>query len=171
MRHKKGIDVYTLISESDTNGFEIWGYDTDSFSGDNQSINFGVVRKLGVLSLRDEDDQWNPEIRMKSNYHQYLTIHQGLLDKIYEKMQDKDRNQSNKLKVTQQLYNAFGYGGSTESDWLQGLVIHSGRSKPNANDMPQNQPFIQYSALENAVYDCKYTLVELLDYASFEGNE
>ena len=31
--------------------------------------------------------------------------------------------------------------------------------------MPQHQPFIQYSALENAVFDCKMTLVELLDYA------
>ena len=56
-----------------------------------------------------------------------------------------------------------------ENDFLEGMIIHSGRSKPNEEDMPQHQPFVQYSAIENAVLDCKYTLVELLDFACFES--
>ena len=47
-------------------------------------------------------------------------------------------------------------------------MIHSGRSKPSFKDMPQKQPFIQYAAIEHATLDCKYSLVELLDYARYE---
>ena len=34
--------------------------------------------------------------------------------------------------------------------------------------MPQKLPFVQYAALDHAVMDCKYSLVELLDYARYE---
>ena len=56
-----------------------------------------------------------------------------------------------------------------KKEFLPGLIIHSGRSKPNESDMPQKLPFIQYAALEHAVMDCKYSLVELLDFARYES--
>ena len=55
--------------------------------------------------------------------------------------------------------------------FLPHLMIHSGRSKPSISDMPQHQPFIQYAAIEHAVLDCKYSLVDLLDFARFEHYE
>ena len=54
---------------------------------------------------------------------------------------------------------------------LPNFIIHSGRSKPSKNDMPQSQPFVQFAAIDSAVKDCKYTLVELLATAHYEkGN-
>lgn len=35
-------------------------------------------------------------------------------------------------------------------------------------DMPQRLPFIQYAAIEHAVLDCKYSLIQLLDSARYE---
>ena len=49
------------------------------------------------------------------------------------------------------------------------MIVHSGRSKPNFDDMPQHQPFLQYSAVEHALFDCKYSLVEVLDFACFDN--
>ena len=170
--HKKGIDIFTLIPEG--NNIAIWGYDMADSSTDGIAINYGKVKKIGVLHLLKEN-QWYPEVHFISGYsldsYHYLTIHQGLLDKVYENVKSFVVTSENKLAVSQVLYNVFVDPGNKENDWLQGLAIHSGRSKPNTKDMPQHQPFIQYSALENAVYDCKYTLVELLDYACFETNE
>ena len=51
---------------------------------------------------------------------------------------------------------------------MPGIMVHSGRSKPNKKDMPQLMPFIQYAAIEHATLDCKYSLVELLDSARYE---
>ena len=34
--------------------------------------------------------------------------------------------------------------------------------------MPQRLPFIQYAAIEHAVLDCKYSLIQLLDSARYE---
>lgn len=48
------------------------------------------------------------------------------------------------------------------------MCVHSGRSKPSAEDMPQHLPFIQYATIEQAVLDCKYSLVELLDFARYQ---
>jgi hypothetical protein len=59
-------------------------------------------------------------------------------------------------------------GGNSPVYYLPNLRIHSGRSKPSFSDMPQHQPFIQYAAIEHAVMDCKYSLVELLEFARYE---
>lgn len=176
--HKKGIDLFTLVLTAANNDFfEIWGFDSNSLSTDGQKITqYGEVKKVGVLKLW-ENNIWCPQIKMEGDVtenYQYLTIHQGLLDKVYEETrikQGEEISSENKRAVTKAFYDTFVDPNNKDCDWLQGLIIHSGRSKPNSKDMPQNQPFVQYSALENAVYDCKYTLVELLDYACFESEE
>ena len=58
--------------------------------------------------------------------------------------------------------------GNDKKFFLPGMCIHSGRSKPSTIDMPQELPFIQYASIEHAILDCKYSLVELLDFARYE---
>ena len=106
----------------------------------------------------------------------YLTIHQGLLDKIYEKLMvikapfDSNDTKFEIYRVTNEFCRAFL--NSKELDkttgFCSGFTIHSGRSKPEEYNMPQKVPFIQYSALSSAIHDCKYTLINLLDYSKVE---
>ena len=114
-------------------------------------------------------------------FFDYLTIHQGLLDKLYEAFGIKD-DPTSKDVLTKGLYQYLCKKSvrqiipvqvnTTERmetrDFLSGMMVHSGRSKPGIHDMPQVLPFIQYAALEHAVMDCKYSLVELLDHARYE---
>lgn len=116
-----------------------------------------------------------------AGYFDYLTVHQGLLDKLYEAFGVKEVPEYKDL-LTRQLYEFFCKKSVRKiipvqvktpekvehRTFLSGMMVHSGRSKPSAQDMPQVLPFIQYAALEHAVMDCKYSLVELLDHARYE---
>ena len=97
----------------------------------------------------------------------FITIHQGLLDKLYEKFKIKD-DIAGKKEITKTLFDTYSRKEELSNGFIPGLIIHSGRSKPNKLEMPQMLPFIQYAALEHAVMDCKYSLVELLDFARYE---
>ena len=188
--HKKGIDVFTMTKiNEESNCFAIWAVRnnfgnliTNTEDNDYKNNTYGYVEKIAELYF---DEPQVPKIRFlkgetigkKFKCYDYVTIHQGLLDKVYQKMPVRDsKNESDKKKniglakraVTKVIFDDFIYEEYGKDDYLPGLTIHSGRSKPNKKDMPQNQPFIQYSAVENAVLDCKYTLVELLDFASYE---
>lgn len=150
---------------------------------------YGYVEKIAELSFVEVSNAasqngeqvnkkyFKPEITLfekgkivqkKDFDYDYLSIHQGLLDKVYEVK--KNMSVKEKQLITKALYEHFVDSNCDKEilDYLPGLTIHSGRSKPNKDDMPQHQPFIQYSAIENAVSDCKYTLVELLDFACYE---
>lgn len=113
-----------------------------------------------------------PENRVSVSYNS-ITIHQGLLDKIYEAFDIKDDTEA-KNHITTQLFSYFSnyserdiiYGD--DSVFYPGFFIHSGRSKPSGEVMSQHVPFIQYASLEHAALDCKYSLVELLDNARYE---
>ncbi len=94
----------------------------------------------------------------------FITIHQGILDKIYETLSVEKKD---KELVTEELFDKFSRLKKTGS-FLPQFVIHSGRSLPNKKDMPQEQPFIQFAALDHAIRDCKYTLTELLYSAHYE---
>ena len=166
--HKKGIDVFTLTWEKEKR-FNIWGFVPDASMED---VGYGKIENVGVITV---DDHNKPTIELyadSNNYH-YLSIHQGLLDKVYEKIcsgREANELKALKLAVTKGLHSKLvKCTRSEEDDYLQGLIIHSGRSKPNEENMPQHQPFVQYSAIENAIFDCKYTLVDLLDFACFDS--
>lgn len=110
-----------------------------------------------------------------SNIFDYITIHQGVLDKIYGAFGIKNNNEE-KSKITNALHSYFSKYAipekkkkeNTEITFLPNFIIHSGRSKPSKADMPQKQPFVQFAAIDHAVKDCKYTLVELLATAHYE---
>lgn len=103
----------------------------------------------------------------------FVSIHQGVLEKMYESLMKKDDKGENngitKSDITKAVFDIFSMKEAVGNDFLPQFVIHSGRSKPSSDDMPQRQPFIQFAALDNAIHDCKYTLTELLYSAHYES--
>lgn len=112
-----------------------------------------------------------------ANKFDHISIHQGLLDKLYEGFGIKDDPDMKEI-LTRDFYKEFKRISQDDNDiivygndkkfFLPGMCIHSGRSKPSTIDMPQELPFIQYASIEHAILDCKYSLVELLDFARYE---
>lgn len=195
---QKGIYVFTLIKKDDDknqkNIFYLCGlqWSTNEVISTLQMINGEYRSKCEVLAIVGWDEL-NNELLIEQ--HEYtktpegkylglfdkISIHQGLLDKLYEGFAISD-NPLAKECLTKGLYKYFSKNKGKEilnftirkdnddiKKWyLPGMCIHSGRSKPSEADMPQHLPFIQYAAIEHAVFDCKYSLVELLDYARYE---
>lgn len=185
---QKGVYVFTLIQDPNPdkqNVFNLYGLSEAS------SNTKSICTKIASLSWSQTDGLifngkiTNEEDNYFNNYKRFdrMSIHQGLLDKLYEVFGIKDQ-QKEKERLTRQFYQAFSTSfvnklksddensemivGNNDLPFLQGLCIHSGRSKPSQIDMPQKLPFIQYASIEDAVLDCKYSLVELLDYARYE---
>lgn len=178
--HKTNSD-YSLAWKYREKG--IWAYNIEQIDNTIQIIGYGapVVDPIGdyeqdyhtevIATIRKDNDHvrivtgdnigWN-------NRFDFITIHQGILDKIYKVL---SINKLQKKEVTKLLFEYFSKLSGVEVDkemFLPQFIIHSGRSKPNSNDMPQQQPFLQFSALDNAVRDCKYILTELLYSAHYE---
>ena len=185
---QKNVYVFTLIQDPNPdkqNVFNLYGLSKES------NITKAICTKIASLSWSQTDGlKFEGEITNKgddyiNNYKRFdrMSIHQGLLDKLYEVFGIKEKP-LNKERLTRQFHQAFStsFASLTKSNdespdkvadkkeyqFLVGLCIHSGRSKPSQIDMPQKLPFIQYASIENAILDCKYSLVELLDYARYE---
>ena len=134
-----------------------------------------VVRSL-------DDDNLNENFEFKNKFD-FISIHQGLLDKIYGALGIEKQEFEKKNMVTQALFDAFSHkktiiengceyvneakDSNGDESFLPQFIIHSGRSKPNKEDMPQHLPFVQFSAIDHAVRDCKHTLTELLYSAHY----
>lgn len=158
----KNVHIYNIIYNNATCCFDIYGYTgVEKEAGE---IKLGI-EKVGEISRTGDI------INIKFEYDgfDYLSIHQGLLDKIYHQW---DIVGNSKCAVTQAFYEKIMKKEMTidfdRYQYMPGFIIHSGRAKPSTTDMPQKQPFIQYASVDHAVSDCKYTLVELLDDARYE---
>ncbi len=175
----KGVYVFTIIKA--IGGLDVYGFLGQDYDGDKY---YSLVGKIGSISLNSDDRvkfDFTERGRVYERRFNSISIHQGLLDKIYETLGINDRNK--KEEVTCRLYEKVSSDKETvipdfydkydhvKGKFLPHLMIHSGRSKPSDSDMPQHLPFIQYAAIENAVWDCKYSLVELMDFARFEQYE
>lgn len=174
---KKGIDLYTMTRDSD--GVLIWGVCASEKTGSDiiNSKDYGKVQPIGRMDFQRDAKGITPHLEMFKQIssspipeYDYVCLHQGLLDKVYESYEKTGDSKESRKEVTKELCDTYLKVKSNDNDFIQGLIIHSGRSKPNTDDMPQNQPFLQYSAIENALFDCKYTLVEALDHACFENH-
>lgn len=158
----KNVHIYNIIYNNTTCSFDIYGY--AGLEKVDDEIKFriekvGEISRIGnMIGVKFEDGGFD-----------YLSIHQGLLDKIYHQWEIKDNT---KCSVTQAFYEKIMKKEKTIDfdgyQYLPGFIIHSGRAKPSITDMPQKQPFIQYASIDHAVSDCKFTLVELLDNARYE---
>ena len=181
---QKGVYVFTLIQDPHPayqNRFNLYGLSNKN------NIGKGICAKIATLSWDSGKGLiFKGEITNEDNNYKMFdsfSIHQGLLDKLYEAFGIKEKPEE-KERLTRQFHATFSSlavsvskpddKGSEKADekadyhFLPGMCIHSGRSKPSYIDMPQKLPFIQYASIENAVLDCKYSLVELLDFARYE---
>lgn len=173
---QKGIFLFTLIQDpapENQNIFNLYGL------SNTPSLANSYCKKIASLSWdKTKGLSFGGDISFVDNkytneYKRFdrISIHQGLLDKLYEVFGIKDSPDDKQL-LTNQFFNAFSSlakkDNGTPNNFLPGMCIHSGRSKPSKIDMPQELPFIQYASIENAVLDCKYSLVELLDFARYE---
>lgn len=145
------------------------------------SFSHDTIEKNGKAQNKGLEVNFSSEIDSHDYEHlfDFITIHQGLLDKLYETFGIKGTpsEKNDKELLTNGIFSKFSKfhdkvitvkDDKEESSFLPGLIIHSGRSKPSNSDMPQKLPFIQYAALEHATLDCKYSLIELFDYARYE---
>ena len=184
---EKGVDVFTIIKEK-KNTFAIVGY-IGHYTDKEGMLQATKYDKVATITFTA--DPFDVKIDFQhdefAKQYDYISIHQGILDKIYEGFGIKDQGEANDLKkchVTKRLHEEFmregrytpipvvdreGNAQSGDLDFLPCFIIHSGRAKPTKNDMPQELPFVQYAAIEHGVQDCKYALVELLDYARYES--
>lgn len=181
---QKGIYLFTLIQEpnpDERKSFNLYGLKIESKLKNCKCIKLSTLSWDDEVGLQFSGNMINESVNSYKKFDR-ISIHQGLLDKLYEVFNIKDKPEEKK-KLTTQFHEKFialsdveeqdqkSTEAETETkvkDFLPGLCIHSGRSKPSKTDMPQQLPFIQYAAIENAVLDCKYSLVELLDFARYE---
>ncbi len=186
---KKGVSIFNILKTH--NGMDIYGFSGYKWD-ESQTHCYSIIKKVASISYVTDGPGHKKEfvINKQQSFKEedlrfdYLSIHQGLLDKIYE-MFDIRHDPLAKHEFTKAFYEAFAKDSSIltyrdkkiessdneegqEVYFLPNLRIHSGRSKPSFADMPQHQPFIQYAAIEHAVLDCKYSLIELLDFARYE---
>ncbi len=183
--YEKGVDVFTIIKER-AGAFAIVGYvgNVTDKEGNLQTTQYDKI-----ATITSSKDPFDVKIKFQhpefAKQYDYISIHQGILDKIYEAFGIKEHGRENdpkKCHVTKRLHEEFikegykpiptcikGKDDNDKQDFLPCFIIHSGRAKPTKNDMPQELPFVQYAAIEHAVLDCKYSLVELLDYARYES--
>lgn len=169
----RGVDVFTIIREAPFR-FSIVGCICCKYK-DEAHPYVCTFDKIGTLSIVNSEYKIEFINKEFMNRYDYITIHQGILDKIYEGMDIKHDDKA-KTQVTECIYTGFMQNpekidfvdNNTECQFLPRFIIHSGRAKPTHEDMPQHQPFIQYAAIENGIKDCKYSLIELLDYARYE---
>lgn len=157
---KKNLRIFTIVRKE--NEYLIINHKFDSEEANNDIKN-QTFTKVGVIRMNGSG-----EIEVLNNnldkFH-FISIHQGILDKIYETL--KIKNNFEKMNdLTNKLEKAFCFKSPNKT--LKNVVIHSGRSKPAIQDMPQEIPFVQYSSLENAIKDCKFSLTELLYSARFD---
>lgn len=159
---QKGITTFDIVSKNET--IIIKGYSKKH----NKDVDVAEIR----LNKDSKVECIIREAEFLKKFH-FVVIHQGILDKIYEtlgiKSMDENYSIEKKKEVTSELFDKFSLVGERTTDgFLPQFIIHSGRSRPTAKDMPQKQPFIQFAALDHAIRDCKYTLTELLYSAHYE---
>lgn len=168
--HGKAIDIYTVVKDAEGKMILVGCVKTEFNVKTNTFCN--TFAKLATF-MPDQDTGFalkpvsNEYKNLFANCYDYISIHQGILDKIYDNLGIKNSD-SNKCRLTRCIHQSLMDDKKTIGDYLPRFIIHSGRAKPSREDMPQLQPFVQYAAIENAVKDCKSMLVELLDFAKYE---
>lgn len=167
---EKGVDIYTIIPIGKKECLIVG----------NSGYNYNYKSNTPIYNFKFEPIAriWREE----KNFHiaplnkesikevKYISIHQGLIDKMYTEFDVNDDDEDSKKALIRTFYNGLMLGMNIENpdSFMPRLSIHSGRGHITQKDMPYNQPFLQYSAIEHAVLDCKYALVELLDYAKYK---
>lgn len=171
---EKGVDVFTIIPAGPCLCFIIGCINLD-YENELSDYQFSFIPVACFEKNKETGRISCKRLPLVDFEYRYLSIHQGLIDKIYEafglkdsdfgSLEEKNQKEDDKKNALRELYSTFT---GKDSSHLDRLSIHSGRGHITKKDTPLELPFIQYSALEHAVLDCKYSLVELLDFAKFK---
>ena len=178
---EKGVDVYTIIplgkKECIIVGCSPYKYKCTEVkiqqNGTKKKVPKPVYqfhfKPIAQIKFNEETKNFDVKIKAKKLFR-YLSIHQGLIDKMYTEFGINDNDSKSKKDLLHKFYNAFMEEPDIENidAFMPRMTIHSGRGHITEKDMPNQQPFLQYSAIEHAVLDCKYSLVELLDFAKYK---
>lgn len=150
----KGIYLFKIDENSGT----LYGFSSHDDYTNHQCVELGSIDITNDTKICFNDSTNLPKF-------DYISIHQGILDKLYGVNKNKERRE-----ITDGIFESLSchHKSPIGNGFQEGLMIHSGRSKPEYSNMPQKLPFIQYSALSDALFDCKYTLIDLLSYAKYE---
>jgi len=139
----KRISLLNIVEDSDNHG--IGFYDLLN------ECKFSITYKNHKVCVVEDETK-------KENYqYDFILIHQGILDKIYRKFElpiKGDKEEDTKI------INDFFPKLKNVLNPKKSLIVHSGRSEPY--NLPEDTPFMQFSSLENAFNDCKFSLTELL---------
>jgi hypothetical protein len=152
---RKNIHVLNLIESEET--FEVIEINTKG--------NGKILKYNNEITLLDyKQCVQNDTTDTKKHVVDFVCVHQGLVDKIYKKFGNigsgsKADFVKNLLEMLKEKLNA------------NFIIVHSGRSRPPQNDLPVEFPFIQYSAINHSIKDCKHSLTELLYSARSEAIE
>lgn len=160
-----GVYLFNIdIDSCKNNECDIWGFVPQGNYNEKQCV---IIGKL-CLDFASKSVSINIDQDYKDRYpicFNYISIHQGLLDKIYGKL-GLDPAQENKIDEITNVTDIIMQGFNRDISHSR-LTIHSGRGKTEISKMPQHVPFIQFSSLSEALNDCKYSLVSLLSYAKY----
>lgn len=166
---QKGIWVFNIIPEKSNTVWMLVGYFHDIIQNKTLFVEIASINRRidgpGII-IKCKKLNYFKTILPNSDYFNKITIHQGILDKLYEFAECK--KEEHQKQVTQAIQEFFmGESSDIQRNNCR-MYIHSGRSKPVEDNMPQIVPFIQFSALDFAVNDSKYSLVEMLDFAKYQ---
>lgn len=156
--HKKGIHIINFEYNENDNLFKIKDIGGDVLGeikiimDSNKSIltlnwtnrNIADPHFFGLYANKEEDINYD-----------FITIHQGLLDKMKTIFEVDKKSISEILNIKMRP---------------KRLIVHSGRSKPSKEDLPDNVAFLQWASLSKAFYDCKQTLTDTLFSLKVEKN-
>jgi hypothetical protein len=142
---RKNIDIINILKEDRPNA--------------KFSIRNLLAEEVGLFERKDDIN-----IFIKSNHFKkpfdFLVIHQGILDKLYDEYIGNDKGMLDNYQYEiDRIISHLKENFCSDYERVK-LIIHSGRSLPPV--MPSDSSFIQFSSLESSLFDCKYTLTELL---------
>jgi len=146
-----------LYDKKNIHVFNLFEHNNNFIVADINNEKIGVLKIENNELIIDLSDYGNNPANFRVEYD-FVITHQGLLDKLYgnfsRQLVDYSNFDDRKLKEDvflnfRKIFNA-----------KHKQIIHSGRSKPEM--LPENTIFNQFSSVENAFFDCKFSLTELL---------
>lgn len=97
-------------------------------------------------------------------YH-LVTLHQGIVDKLYNEEKEKNERTNGDVQDPKQLF-FIRFLESFEKLGSERCIIHTGRGKPNY--IKGKLPYRSLSDLDYAIKEPKVTLINYFNSASYE---
>ena len=123
------------------------------------------IGKFSIPKKEKDENQWSDSFNLNEQFtfsqNHFVLVHQGILDKLYDNAKCKS------TKDKQAVFDIFKEIFPIPEGFK--YIIHSGRSRPEF--LPKNVAFAQFSSVEAAFFDCKFSLNELVYAARNEKNE